>query len=335
MKLKHTVMAGTSSRKKLLCVFLSCLLMPFVKAQEPAGYKQPIQGTTVGFEMIAVQPGVFSMGSPPEEIGRDSDEGPVHRVKIDSLFVGKYEVTWDLFELFLNENKGLFTNLREATKKEIDAISRPTPPFEDPSIGMGKKGFPVINVSPYAVLTFCKWLSAVTGRFYRLPTEAEWEYICRAGSESAYHFGDQEALLKEYAVYFENSEGGYAQVGSKRPNGWGIFDMHGNVSEWTLDQYEEDYYSKFVDTLAVNPWNIPRSLHPRVFRGGSWDDDPEDLRSASRMKSGMHLQKSDPQIPKSFWWYTDAPHIGFRLVSPAKQPSAEEARKFWAIVLDE
>jgi formylglycine-generating enzyme required for sulfatase activity len=322
-------------RRKLLYFFLFYIITPWAKAQKFPAYTQRIQGTDVRFEMMAIPQGVFSMGSAPNEQGRESDEGPVHPVQIDSLFVGKYEVTWELFELFLNENKGLFTDLQDATKKQIDAISRPTPPFEDPSIGMGKDGFPVINVSPYAVLTFCKWLSAITGRFYRLPTEAEWEYICRAGGTSMYHFGDDKAQLKDYAVYFENSEGGYAPVGSKKPNRWGIFDMHGNVSEWTLDQYEEGYYLQFADSLVVNPWNIPRSLHPRVFRGGSWDDDPEDLRSAARMKSGVYLQRNDPQIPKSFWWYTDAPHIGFRLVSPAKQPTPEKAKKFWAVVLDE
>ena len=124
-------------------------------------------------------------------------------------------------------------------------------------------------------------------------------------------------------------------MGTKKPNRWCVYDMHGNVCEWTLDEYKEDFYAQFADSLAANPWNIPRSLHPRVFRGGSWDDDPEELRSAARMKSGMYLQKNDPQIPKSFWWYTDAPFVGFRLVSPARQPSPEEAKKFWTIVLDE
>ena len=110
---------------------------------------------------------------------------------------------------------------------------------------------------------------------------------------------------------------------------------HGNVSEWTLDQYDSAYYSQFSGGRVDNPWNVRHSLHPRVFRGGSWDDDAEDLRAAARMKSGLYLQRNDPQIPKSFWWYTDAPFIGFRLVSPVKQPSPEEARKFWGTVLDE
>lgn len=275
------------------------------------------------------------MGSPDSEAGRREDEGPQHQVSVDSLWVGKFEVTWDLFELFLAENKEVFSGLPDEKRMQVDAVTRPTPPFEDPALGMGRKGYPVVNVSPYAALTFCKWLSALTGRFYRLPTEAEWEYVCRAGSQSAYSFGDDPARLNEYAVYFENSEAQYAPVGSKKPNAWGLYDLHGNVAEWTLDQYDADYYARHSDGVVHAPWNKPTSLYDRVFRGGSWDDDPEDLRSAARKKSGMYLQKDDPQVPKSFWWYTNASYIGFRLVSPATPPSPAEIKKFWATVLDE
>lgn len=318
--------------------FMLTLFTSFMYGQVPQPsnrYMEQLPGTDVSFEMVAIPAGVFRMGSPADERGRKEDEGPLHEVKIDSLFVGKFEVTWDLYELFLNENKERFAGIPADKKSQVDAISRPTPPFEDPSLGMGRERFPVINVAPYAALTFCKWLSAITGRFYRLPTEAEWEYICRAGSSSMYSFGDKEEDLEDYAVYFKNSKGKYAAVGSKKPNRWGVYDMHGNVSEWTLDLYDSGYYKRSSGDVAQNPWNIPYALHPRVFRGGSWDDDPVDLRSAARMKSGGFLQRNDPQIPKSFWWYTDASFIGFRLVSPVKQPSREEAKKFWAIVLDE
>src|SRR5690606_33597240 len=111
--------------------------------------------------------------------------------------------------------------------------------------------------------------------------------------------------------------------------------LHGNVAEWTLDHYAADYYSTHTDKVVRSPWNRPVALYDRVYRGGSWDDDPEDLRSAARIKSGMFLQKDDPQVPKSFWWYTNSSHIGFRRVSPVNMPSSEELRKFWATVLDE
>ena len=321
------------------CLLISTLLHQQRAASQvmPAAGKQYVQtipGTAVSFTMIFIPAGDYLMGSPQDEPGRNPDEGPLHPVRIDSLWVGKVEVTWDLFELFLAENKSLFTNLADEKKKGIDAVSRPTPPFEDPSLGMGRKGFPVVNVSPYAALTFCKWLSIVTGRFYRLPTEAEWEYICRAGTRTAYGFGNDPRQLNDYAVYVENSNGQYAQGATKKPNAWGVYDMHGNVAEWTLDEYAADFYAASAD-LVQSPWKVPTSLYSRVYRGGSWDDEAVDLRSASRKKSGVSLQKGDPQIPKSFWWYTNASFIGFRLLTPAKTPGEQELKKFWATVLDE
>lgn len=297
-------------------------------------YTQTVPGTDVSFQMVFVPSGEYLMGSSEDEPGHKPDEGPRHTVKVDSLWVGKVEVTWDLFELFLAENKSVFEGLAPEKKEEIDAVSRPTPAFEDPSLGMGREGFPVVNVSPYSALMFCKWLSIVTGKFYRLPTEAEWEYVCRAGTETAYSFGDDATQLDDYAVYFENSNGQYAEGGTKKPNPWGLYDMHGNVAEWTMDQYSQDFY-KASAGVSKHPWNVPTSLYSRVYRGGSWDDDAEALRSAARKKSGLSLQKGDPQIPKSFWWYTDAAFIGFRLVSPAKPPVEDEIKKFWATVLDE
>jgi formylglycine-generating enzyme required for sulfatase activity len=317
-------------------IFLTTALYAVaLQSHGQAQYTETLPETGVSFEMVLVPAGEFLMGSSPTEAGRREDEGPQHRVFIDSLWVGKFEVTWDLFELFLAENRDVFSSLPDDKRKLVDAVTRPTPPFEDPALGMGRSGYPVVNVSPYAALTFCKWLTALTGRFYRLPTEAEWEYVCRAGSESAYSFGNDPAMLNEYAVYFENSDGQYASVGSKKPNSWGIYDLHGNVAEWTLDHYAADYYSTHTDKVVRSPWNRPVALYDRVYRGGSWDDDPEDLRSAARKKSGMFLQKDDPQVPKSFWWYTNSSHIGFRLVSPVNMPSSEELRKFWATVLDE
>lgn len=303
---------------------------PSVRVRE---YRQVVPGTEVSFDMVWIPSGSYLMGSVDDEPGRKPDEGPRHQVSVDSLWVGRLEVTWDLFELFLSENKSLFAGFPADKQKAVDAVSRPTPAFEDPSMGMGRKGFPVVNVSPYAALTFCKWLSLVTGKFYRLPTEAEWEFVCRAGSQTAYSFGDDVRQLRQYAVYYDNSNGQYAEGGTKLPNRWGVYDMHGNVAEWTLDEYAADFYANGNKMNA--PWNKPTSLYSRVYRGGSWDDEAQDLRSAARKKSGVSLQKGDPQIPKSFWWYTNASFIGFRLVSPAQTPTEQEMKKFWATVLDE
>lgn len=295
------------------------------------GYTENVPETVVSFDMIEIPEGIFLMGSPDSEADRNAVEGPQREVSLDGFYMGKYEVTWDVFELFFKQNKDLFVKLEDDRVMKIDAISRPSPPYEDPSYGMGKEDFPAVSMSAYSALVFCKWLSTVTGKFYRLPTEAEWEYAARAGSNSAYSFDDI-ANIDEYAVYYENADGVYAKVGTKKPNAWGLYDMHGNAAEWTLDEYKENAYTSLE---SKNPWMTPTVIHPRVYRGGSWDDDADKLRSAARTASSMKLQKRDPQIPKSFWWFTDSNFVGFRLMSPKVQPSKEEQTKFWQTVLDE
>ncbi len=300
--------------------------------EKQESYIETVPGTEFSFEMMTIPSGKFMMGSPASEKNRKADEGPRREVELDAFYMAKYELTWELFELFFKQNKELFVKLDNDKVIKIDAITRPSPPYEDPSYGMGKEGYPAVSMSTYSALVFCKWLSTVTGRFYRLPTEAEWEYAARAGSTGAYSFGDDSTVLDEYAVYYKNSNNVYAKVGMKKPNAWGLYDMHGNAAEWTLDEFKDDAYTTLE---SKNPWAIPTVIHPRVYRGGSWDDDADKLRSASRTKSSMKLQKRDPQIPKSFWWFTDSNYVGFRLASPVEQPSPEEQKKFWQTVLDE
>ncbi|MDO6515590.1 formylglycine-generating enzyme family protein [Zobellia uliginosa] len=296
------------------------------------GYTEIVPGTDKGFKMVYIPAGKFTMGSPETEANRKADEGPQKEVELDPFYMAQHELTWDLFELFFKQNKELFVKLENYKVMKIDAITRPSPPYEDPSYGMGKDGFPAVSMSAYSALVYCKWLSTVTGKFYRLPTEAEWEYAAKAGTQTAYSFGDDLAQLDDYAVYYKNSDGKYAKVGSKKPNPWGLYDMHGNAAEWTLDEYKGDAYAT---TDAKNPWVTPTVIHPRSYRGGSWDDDADKLRSSARSASSLKQQKRDPQIPKSFWWFTDSNYVGFRLVSPKNQPSPEEQKKFWQIVLDE
>ena len=295
-------------------------------------YSETIPSTEVSFDMVSIPQGKFTMGSPTTEVGRKSDEDPMHIVQIDSFFIGKHEVTWEIFELFFKQNEDLFVELDNKKVLKLDAISRPSSPYEDPSKGMGKENYPAVSMSAYSALVFCKWLSSVTGRFYRLPTEAEWEYAARAGTDSSYSFGETTENINEYAVYYENANNTYAKVGSKKPNPWGLYDMHGNVAEWTMDEYKENAYA---EGELENPWQIPQVIHPRTVRGGSWDDDADKLRSAARSFSSLKLQKRDPQVPKSFWWYTDSDFIGFRLVSPKNQPTIQEQQTFWQLVLDE
>ena len=302
------------------------------KTSASEAFTEKIPATDISFDMVLIPEGTFMMGSPENQVNRKADEGPMKTVELDAFYMGKYELGWEVFELFFKQNKNLFENLEADKLKGIDAITRPSPPYEDPSYGMGKVGYPAISMSAYSALVFCKWLSTVTGRFYRLPTEAEWEYAAKAGTSTAYSFGDDISKIDEYAVYYKNSDNHYAKVGSKLPNPWGLYDMHGNVSEWTLDEYKEN---ALAITESKNPWVKPTVIHPRVIKGGSWDDDAKTLRSSARIASSLKLQKRDPQIPKSFWWNTDSNFIGFRLVSPKVQPSKEEQKQFWQIVLDE
>jgi formylglycine-generating enzyme required for sulfatase activity len=114
-------------------------------------------------------------------------------------------------------------------------------------------------------------------------------------------------------------------VGTKKPNPWGLYDMHGNVAEFTLDQYAEDYY---MNSAKKNPLNPPKTTEPCVVRGGSWDDDPEMLRSAARVQSTIDWKQQDPQIPQSIWYYTDATFVGFRIVRPLEVPSDAAKKNF-------
>lgn len=304
-------------------------------ASQDLSYTETLPGTDISFVMASIPAGSFTLGSPSSEAHRDEDEGPQVTVDVDAFWMMSTEATWDLFEQFIDLDKSALIDYgSDPVRTLADAVTRPSTPYLDPSFGMGKYGFPAISMTQYAALTFCKWLSTVTGRFYRLPTEVEWEYACRAGSSTAYHFGDDASLLDEYAWYWDNCGDKYHEVGTKKPNSWGLYDMHGNVSEWTMDQYQADFYENLEDG-AKNPWRIPTALYPRTVRGGSWADDPEALRSANRIESLRDWQKRDPQIPKSFWWNTDAPFLGFRIVRPKKEMTKEQIEEFFSMALDE
>ncbi|WNJ17508.1 SUMF1/EgtB/PvdO family nonheme iron enzyme [Pontibacter sp. G13] len=296
-------------------------------------FSQTVPGTAVSFDMVCIPAGTFQMGSPESDPDREADEGPLRMVELDSFWIGTMEVSFELYNLFRErELDNGETNASFAY--DADAVTRPSPPYEDPTFGMGKTGYPAVSMTQYAALRFCKWLWQKTGVFYRLPTEAEWEYACRAGTSTRYSFGDDIADLDEYGWHYDNSDETYHLCGTKKPNPWGLYDMHGNVSEWCLDQYQANFLT-LLPEQPKNPWQRPTSLHPRTVKGGSWDDDPEELRTSNRIESSPNWKKRDPQIPKSFWWNTDSPFVGFRLVRPVNPGTEEDIRAFWKQVLDE
>ncbi|WP_245581635.1 formylglycine-generating enzyme family protein [Rudanella lutea] len=297
-------------------------------------YTQAISGSNQVYPMVAIPGGEFMMGSPATEKGRKADEGPQHKVKIEPFWMGQYEITWDIYDLFTTKNieKEMAARYPEgADLSKTDASTRPSPSYVDMSFGMGRSGYPAINMTQYAAIKFCAWLYDKTGIFYRLPTEAEWEYACRANTKTPYSFGADPKLLGQYAVYKVNSDGGYKKIGTKKPNPWGLYDMHGNVMEWTKDQYIPNYYAQKASGKVNEPFAPTTKLYPNSVRGGSWDDDALLLRSAARVGSDPAWKVIDPQSPKSDWWMTSASFCGFRIVRPVNPPSAEEIRAYYDI----
>jgi formylglycine-generating enzyme required for sulfatase activity len=293
-----------------------------------------IPGTDVDFEMVAIEGGSFLMGSPESESYRKDDEGPQKQVEISAFFMGKFEVTWNEYEVFLRE-KGIqgrtgqqYASVQQS--ESVDAVTGPTPPYGNPDQGWGKGKRPAITMTHYAARQYCEWLSSKTGKTYRLPTEAEWEYACRAGTDNVYFFetepeqvsedriwnkifGLDTTIINQFVIFSLNSQGRTQLPQRVKPNQFGLVHMLGNVREFCSDWYQEDIYSSYKDK-SVDPSGPLEGKH-RVVRGGSFKTSAINLRCATR----DHTEKdqwllTDPQIPKSLWWYSDCNDVGFRVV---------------------
>jgi len=293
--------------------------------EEHLRYVQKLEGLGLEFSMEAIPGGTFRMGS---ENGVP-DERPAHEVRIDPFWMATHEVLWDFYLPFVVKHLEAAKSEGGKVPEAVDAVTRPSLPYVDMTFGMEQDERPAVGMTNYAAVQFCKWLYVRTGHFYRLPTEAEWEYACRAGSQTDYYYGDDAGQMDEHAWFAGNSDGYPNRVGKKKPNAWGLYDMMGNVAEWTYDQYRADYYQQFAAGVADNPVAEPTQLYPHSVRGGSFQSAAEDLRSAKRMASDPKWKEIDPQIPKSQWWLTDAPFVGIRIVRPKKQPSAEEIKAYY------
>ncbi|HUR54170.1 MAG TPA: formylglycine-generating enzyme family protein, partial [Gemmataceae bacterium] len=209
-----------------------------------------------------------------------------------------------------------------AKKLPADAVTRPTNTFVDETYEHGRDGHPAICMTHHATMVYCEFLRQKTGKKYRIPTEAEWEYLDRAGKGTAYCFGDDATGLADYGWFKENSpdedhpKGTTHKVGTKKANAFGLHDMHGNVWEWTLDQYDPKAYEvRAKNPLSLKPVVVPTDAKwSHVIRGGSWADRSDRCRSAARRMSEKSWMKWDPQEPQSIWWLTRLDVIGFRVV---------------------
>jgi len=309
---------------------------PTIEKLSHQGYHETVKGDDKGaakdmtaeFDMVAIPGGTYLMGSSADEKERKADEGPQHWVTIRPFWIGKTEVTWDEYELFQKEMGVDHWSVNEdRLKKNADAFTGPTPPYVDQYYGHGSGKHPALCMTHHAACEYCLWLSRRTGKKYRLPTEAEWEFAARAGTTTAYFFGNDSKELDQYAWHIKNSppnpddEPHPHEVAKRKPNPWGLYDMYGNVSEWCFDHYDKNFYQTMPqDKPALWPVLLPTNRRfSHVTRGGSWHDEAPVMRSAARVGSDPQWIKIDPQRPQSVWWLTQWDYVGFRVVCAVEE----------------
>lgn len=252
-------------------------------AQEPKTETISIPGTDLKFDMVYVPGGRALLGSPAGEPGRTADELPSHEALVRPFWMSRTEVTWEAFVKY-------FEN-RKATK--VDGVTRPSPPYEPPHGKMGVGTHPAVSMRWHGAAGYCEWVSVLTGRRFRLPTEAEFEYAARAGAT-----GPGAANPDEVAWFEGNSEKKTHPTGTKKPNAFGLQDLLGNVWEYALEYHDGPDYAP-------------------VLRGGGWPTPAKELRFAARSQILPEWYDRDPNRPRSMWWLTDGTFVGFRLVSYA------------------
>lgn len=275
-------------------------------------YAEKIPGTDLTMEMIPIKGGNYNL----------SMDGKEYEIELSPYWIATYELTHDIFAAFYDD-ESLSRNV------VVDAITRPSPQYVDLTWGMGREGgFPANSMSLYSAMMLSKWLYENTGHFYRPPTEAEWQAACQAGKD------DQKNPF-QMAVFDKNSNEKYMKVGSRAANEIGQYDMLGNVAEWTVDAYKEDYQEIINSSGKKDPHLVPTSRKTAiVLKGGHYKSPEADMTCSLRIKSERWWNKRDPQIPKSRWWYTDAPFAGIRLVRPVHQPSKAEIETYYGKFLN-
>jgi formylglycine-generating enzyme required for sulfatase activity len=224
---------------------------------------------------------------PAGKITLKDKNGENKAFEIKPIWMGKTEVTWNEFDIFWQADD-LTKKERQELPHSNDVRAKISRPYEAPDRGWGRDGFPAGSMSFKHAQAYCTWLSKMTGHKYRLPTEAEWEYACRAGGAAVKPDKNQ---LEKMAWSAENSDQQTQHVAKKKPNAWGLYDMLGNVAEWVV----------MMDGTAA-------------VAGGSYLDHAKDIHSRSRAPYNKSWQRRDPQLPQDEWWYWDGGHVGFRVV---------------------
>jgi len=305
-------------------------------------YTVTISGSDIQFEMVPVPGGSFLFGGSEDDPEHREDEGQQVKVNVPPMWVAKTETNWAqyseymklyaIFKEFESRGERLVSN-----SNLTDAITAPTELYEPTftyEYGDAPEQ-PAVTMTQYAAQQYTKWLSLLLGEQYRLPTESEWEYACRAGSTSVYSWGDDADGIDDYAWYVENADSGPQPVGTKTPNAFGLHDMHGNVAEWTVNEFTEDGNAWLEGKDSLGPLDTvkwPQQSSPCVVRGGSWEMEPEELRTAVRLASDDEAWKeSDPNFPRSPWWFTSDPArgVGFRVFRSYQPLDKETIKKFW------
>lgn len=213
---------------------------------------------------------------------------------IKPFYLSKTELEWTAFDVYAFR---LDEGGEDAPPEDADAATRPTKPYLPPDRGYGHEGYAAISVAFQNAQKFCEWLSKKSGRTYRLPTEAEWEHAARANTSTKYFFGDDPAKLNDFAWWNGNSESKPHPVGTKKPNPWGLHDMLGNVQEWVVGKDGKP-----------------------TTKGGSYRDAAEKLEISASARQEKSWNATDPNVPKSPWWLSDGPHVGFRIVCEIGEP---------------
>ena len=299
-------------------------------------YTEKIPGSTMSFDMVAIPGGEFLFGSPESEAFREHDEGPQVNVRISSFWLGKAEVTWIEYEEFIKQTAGEGRTEDQYVSQKLgnsfDVITGPTPAYGNPDQGWGKGKRPAITMTFYGAQKYCEWLCKLTGKQYRLPTEAEWEFAARGGTDGAYFFegdpkkyskqgfwnglfGADTSIINSFAVYNQNSQSMTQPPSVVKTNPFGLSNMLGNVKEYCSDYYSPKSYVLYnKKNINVDPTG-PASGKEHVIRGGCFRNDAAKIRVADRdFTQHESWMLTDPQMPKSLWWYSDNNEVGFRVV---------------------